>query len=122
MSDLPDVCTELQGDAVVLIANKAARKVLNAGFAKPRPRWNAIAKGVTCFKSPEYRALRLEGDGIREALAAMLWTAHKAGLHTMFMCAKCSELHVVDDEQAAHMFVVAMERVENALPAHETIQ
>jgi hypothetical protein len=121
MSALPDVYCEPQGNTVVVAANKRARKLLNVGFEKPRPRWETIEGGSNYLKSPEYCALTLEGN-CGAAVSAMLHACHQAGMLAMFTCAKCSELHIVNDERAKHLRFAAMEGSDDALPAHGTVQ
>jgi hypothetical protein len=119
MSALPDVCTELRNDIVIVVANKKAREVLNQGFEKPRPRWGSITDGP--FSSSEYRAITLDGDW-SPMLAAMLCAVHLAGLQAMFMCEHCRKLHLVDDERAKRVWFHAIEGAKGVAPAHETLQ
>jgi hypothetical protein len=122
MSDLPDVCTEPQGDTTMVIANRKARKLFNKHFERPRPQWNKINPDCgSCFTSPEYKVLPLEGD-CTAVLSAMLCEAHRAGLSAAFICARCDKLHVVDDERAKKLWFDAVAGSENALPPPGTVQ
>jgi hypothetical protein len=75
---LPDVCTELQGDK---LANEKARRILNKGFEKPRPRWGSFASGP--FPPSQYRALILEGDctaTLKQIETDISWPEHVGGV------------------------------------------
>jgi len=122
MSDLPypDMYVEPRDDSFVLVANKKARKVLNCRFSKPPPRWASI-KGSDYLKSPEYRAL-LIGVGGESVIAGMLCAVHEAGLLAMFMCGKCRDLHIVDDEQARRLSFQPIEGAEGVTPGNNTVQ
>jgi hypothetical protein len=97
MSEHPDVYSEPDGDdGTVIVANKEGRRVLNEGFEKPAPRWNKVT-GSDYLKSPKYLCLAIENGPLPQV---MLSVSHQAGLRVMFMCAMCSNLHVMDDAMA----------------------
>jgi hypothetical protein len=79
---LPDACCDIGPDGhAFLAANKKARRILDEGFERPRPRWCGIKNTPgNVFTSPQYRVLELErGPG----LCAMLWHLHEAGCTAM---------------------------------------
>jgi hypothetical protein len=118
---LPDACCDIGPDGhAFLAANKKARRILDEGFGRPRPRWRGIKNTPgNAFKSPQYRVLELQrGPG----LCAMLWHLHEAGCTAMYWCGNCDCLHSVDDKVAEAFKYAAVSGAEGVMPAHTTKQ
>jgi hypothetical protein len=115
--DLPEVYSEpTDSGFVTIVANKKARRFINECFDSPL-RWNRVKSEY--LTSPKYRAVGI-GDG--PVPQAILSHCHQAGFKTMFMCAKCSELHVMDDEKAERLLFEATAMASEAMPEHPTSQ
>jgi hypothetical protein len=119
MTDLPDLYVEPHYDTILAVANQKARDLLNAGFNEP-PEWDTVS-GSGFLTSPEYLAIELSGEG-EACVAAMLGTAHGAGLFAAFMCTDCDKMHIVDDKQAERLWMKAAEGAEGVLPAPKSVQ
>ena len=116
---LPDAYSQKNNDGlVVVVANKKARRVLNANFKGSRPYWGKTV-GDNLLTSPTYRAIEIE-DG--PAMFAMLCTLHRAGLTVAYRCRDCDRIHTVDDEVAAIFSRLALAGNAEAAPAHVTVQ
>jgi hypothetical protein len=117
---LPDAFVQ-EGDdehAIVLVANRKARRVLNRHFEGGPPTWLEVA-GEFGVKSPACRAIEIEKGPV---VAAMLVALHRAGLSSHYWCEDCQHMHRVDDQAAEMFWALALEGSDAALPAHGTLQ
>jgi hypothetical protein len=117
MSNLPDAYCEAQRGETILVANKKARKLLNAQFEKPGPRWGKVRSDL--IRPPEYRALILEAG---PCLAAMLVALFDAGFEVMYQCTECDAVHTMGGRDREKLWLIAQEGAVGVMPQHETPQ